>query len=72
MKVISDEKLRRERRGDIYPSQSAIPANESVSPVHHRMPLIRDRSELETWYMKTCFWNMHCIKSAPVGTKAGL
>ena len=30
-------------------------ANQSVSPVHHRMPLILDRSELEDWvYEDTC------------------
>ena len=30
-------------------------ANESVSPIHHRMPLILDRSELEDWVYEDSF-----------------
>ena len=40
-------------------------ANESVSPVHHRMPLILDRSELEDWVYEDTFLEYALHKTSP-------
>ncbi|MCI6835715.1 MAG: SOS response-associated peptidase, partial [Phocaeicola vulgatus] len=40
-------------------------ANESVSPVHHRMPLILDRSELEDWVYEDTFLEYALHKKPP-------
>ena len=40
-------------------------ANESVSPVHHRMPLILDRSELEDWVYENTFLEFALHKTMP-------
>ena len=40
-------------------------ANESVSPVHHRMPLILKRSELEDWVYEDTFLEYALHKKPP-------
>ena len=40
-------------------------ANESVSPVHHRMPLILERSELEDWVYEDTFLEFALHKKPP-------
>ena len=40
-------------------------ANESVSPVHHRMPLILDRNELENWVYDDTFLEFALHKTPP-------
>ena len=42
-----------------------IQANESVSPVHHRMPLILDRNELENWVYDDTFLEFALHKTPP-------
>lgn len=40
-------------------------ANESVSPVHHRMPLILERSELEDWVYEDTFLEFALHRTPP-------
>ena len=40
-------------------------ANESVSPIHHRMPLILEKNELESWVYEDAFVEFALHKTMP-------